>query len=192
MIKSYLRLTSIKAVMPSSHLILCHPLLLLPPIPAPNTCQVGKPQTWEQLYHRSSPTVVKVLSPTSGFPALGSGKRTSNPKGIWLWRPVTFDCRTFTGLGETYSTLEEHTQNLLPTRTQGKGAVTPQETETKLLLVLEGLLQRRGASMPHCRDKGTRSSSSRKYPLVWALLETTISSTIEPVGSRAGSTQAKN
>ena len=31
--QSSLRLTSIKSVMPSSHLILCHPLLLLPPIP---------------------------------------------------------------------------------------------------------------------------------------------------------------
>ena len=30
---SSLRLTSIQSVMPSSHLILCHPLLLLPPIP---------------------------------------------------------------------------------------------------------------------------------------------------------------
>ena len=30
---SSLRLTSIKSVMPSSHLILCHPLLLLPSIP---------------------------------------------------------------------------------------------------------------------------------------------------------------
>ena len=30
---SSLKLTSIKLVMPSSHLILCHPLLLLPPIP---------------------------------------------------------------------------------------------------------------------------------------------------------------
>ena len=30
---SSLRLTSIKSVMPSSHLILCHPLLLLPAIP---------------------------------------------------------------------------------------------------------------------------------------------------------------
>ena len=30
---SSLRLTSIESVMPSSHLILCHPLLLLPPIP---------------------------------------------------------------------------------------------------------------------------------------------------------------
>ena len=31
--RSSLRLTSIGTVMPSSHLILCHPLLLLPPIP---------------------------------------------------------------------------------------------------------------------------------------------------------------
>ena len=31
--RSSLRLTSIKSVMPSSHLILCHSLLLLPPIP---------------------------------------------------------------------------------------------------------------------------------------------------------------
>ena len=31
--RSSLRLTSIESVRPSSHLILCHPLLLLPPIP---------------------------------------------------------------------------------------------------------------------------------------------------------------
>src|SRR5574342_649696 len=31
--RSSLRITSIESVMPSSHLILCHPLLLLPPIP---------------------------------------------------------------------------------------------------------------------------------------------------------------
>ena len=31
--QSSLRLTSIESVMPPSHLILCHPLLLLPPIP---------------------------------------------------------------------------------------------------------------------------------------------------------------
>ena len=31
---SSLRLASIESVMPSSHLILCHPLLLLPPIPS--------------------------------------------------------------------------------------------------------------------------------------------------------------
>ena len=32
--RSSQRLTSIESVMPSSHLILCHPLLLLPPIPS--------------------------------------------------------------------------------------------------------------------------------------------------------------
>ena len=32
--RSSLRLTSIESVMPSSHLILCHPLLLLPSIPS--------------------------------------------------------------------------------------------------------------------------------------------------------------
>ena len=31
--RSSLKLTSIESVMPSSHLILCHPLLLVPPIP---------------------------------------------------------------------------------------------------------------------------------------------------------------
>ena len=31
---SSLRFTSIESVMPSSHLILCHPLLLLPPVPS--------------------------------------------------------------------------------------------------------------------------------------------------------------
>ena len=31
--RSSLRLTSIESVMPSSHLILCHPLFLLPPMP---------------------------------------------------------------------------------------------------------------------------------------------------------------
>ena len=32
-LQSSVRLTSIESVMPSSHLILCHPLLFLPPIP---------------------------------------------------------------------------------------------------------------------------------------------------------------
>ena len=35
--QSSLRLTSIESVMPSSHLILCRPLLLLPPIPPTQT-----------------------------------------------------------------------------------------------------------------------------------------------------------
>ena len=41
-----------------------------------------------------------------------------------------FDYRTYTGLGK--QTLGGHKQNLVCTRTQEKGAVTPQETEPDL------------------------------------------------------------
>ena len=41
-----------------------------------------------------------------------------------------FDYRTYTGLGK--QTLGGHKQNLVCTRTQEKGAVTPQETEPGL------------------------------------------------------------
>ena len=50
---SSLRLTSIESVMPSSHLILCHPLLLLPPIPpslrvfsSESTLRMRWPKCW--------------------------------------------------------------------------------------------------------------------------------------------------
>ena len=41
--RSSLKLTSIESVMPSSHLILCRPLLLLPPIPWTVACQAPPP-----------------------------------------------------------------------------------------------------------------------------------------------------
>ena len=51
--QSSLRLTSIRSVMPSSHLILCHPLLLVPPIPPSirvfsneSTLHMRWPQYW--------------------------------------------------------------------------------------------------------------------------------------------------
>ena len=51
--QSSLRLTSIESVMPSIHLILCHPLLLLPPIPPSirvfsneSTLRVRWPKYW--------------------------------------------------------------------------------------------------------------------------------------------------
>ena len=68
------------------------------------------PQTAKQLYQRNSCTVKKVLGPTTGFPTWGSGKGTENPQKIWVWRPVGFDCRTYTGLGK--QTLGVHKQNL--------------------------------------------------------------------------------
>ena len=46
--RSSLRLTSIESVMPSSHLILCHPLLLLPPqsLPASESFPVSQLFSW--------------------------------------------------------------------------------------------------------------------------------------------------
>ena len=41
-----------------------------------------------------------------------------------------FDYRTYTGLGK--QTLEEHKENFVCTRTQEKGAGTPQETDPDL------------------------------------------------------------
>ena len=106
------------------------------PLALPYSCPAHDPQTGEQLYQRSSHTIGKVLRPTTDSPAWGSGKGTENPQGIWLWNPVGFDYRTFTGLGKQ-RLLEGHKQNLVHTRTQEKGAVTPQETEAGLLVSLQ-------------------------------------------------------
>ena len=59
------------------------------------------------------------------------------------------------------------------------------------LLVLEGLLQRRGVAVANRRDKDTGRRSSGKCSLVWALPESAISPTKGPVVSSAGSPQAK-
>ena len=106
---------------------------------------------------------MKVLSPMSGFPMWGSGNRRRNPQRTWLWRPVGFDCRTSTGLGKTESTLGGHTQNLVHIRTQGKGAVTPPETEPNSLLELEGL----------CRMGGQLWFTMETRTLVAAVLRST-------------------
>ena len=81
---------------------------------------------------------MKILSPKSGFPAWGSNKETRNPQGIWLWRPMRFDYRTSTALGETDFTLGGHKQNLACTKTQGKGAVILQEPEPDLTASVGG------------------------------------------------------
>ena len=80
--------------------------------------------------YQNSHTVKKVLGPTTDFPTWGSGKGTENPQGIWFWRPVGFDYRTYTGLGK--QTLGRHKRNFVCTRIQEKGAVSPQETEPDL------------------------------------------------------------
>ena len=49
-----------------------------------------------------------------------------------------FDCKTSTGSGETKTPLLEGKQNLLHTKTQGKGAVTLQETEPDIFAGVGG------------------------------------------------------
>ena len=94
------------------------------------TSWVDDSQSGEECYQRSSPTDVSLMS---GFPACRSCKGTGNPQGIWLWKPVGFDYRTFKELGKTRdSTLGGHKQNLVCAKTQGNGAVTSQKTEPDL------------------------------------------------------------
>ena len=66
--RSSLRLTSIESVMPSSHLILCHPLLLLPPIPPSirvfsneSTLHMRWPKYWSYSFTIISPKEVPGL-----------------------------------------------------------------------------------------------------------------------------------
>ena len=112
-------------------------------IKSPN-CWVDDSQTGEHLYHRSPPTGVKVLSPTSGFPTWGVRQRkeeflenqTLKPSGIW------FQEFNRTG-GNRDSTLRGHTQSSVCIGTQGKEQWPQGRLNQTYLLVLQGLLQRR-------------------------------------------------
>ena len=70
--RSSLKLMSIESVMPSSHLILCCPLLLLPPIPPSirvfsieSTLRMKWPKYWSLSFN---------ISPSKGYPGLISFK----------------------------------------------------------------------------------------------------------------------
>ena len=142
---------------------------------------MGDSQTGEHLYHRSPPTGVKVLSPTSGFPNWESSNGRRNSQRIKLWRLEGFDCKTSTGLGETETLLLEGTHKEVCTSApRGKEQWPHRRLNQTYLLVLEGLLQRQGVAGVHSGDKDTGSRSSRKYSLAWALPESTISPTKEP------------
>ena len=100
--RSSLRLTSIESVMPSSHLILCHPLLLLPPIPPSirvfsneSTLHMRWPKYWITL-----PTKV-CLSKAIVFPVVMYGCESWTVKKaehqridafeLWCWRRLLRD-----------------------------------------------------------------------------------------------------
>ena len=101
---------------------------------------------WEnEKYQRSSLSVVKVLSPTSVFPAWGSDKRTGNAQGTWPWRPSGFDYRTYTGLGERQTPVMEGTNKISRApRPRGKEKWPLRRLKQTYLMILEGLLWRFG------------------------------------------------
>ena len=151
---------------------------------------VGDSHTGEHLYHRSSPTGVKVLGPTSHFPTWGSSNGKRNSQRIRLWRLVGFDCTTSTELGETETPLLEGTHKLVcASGPRGKEQWPHRRLNQIYLLVLEGLLQRQGMSVAHREDKDTGSKSSGKYSLAWTLPESAISPIKDPAGSSVGSPQ---
>ena len=143
---------------PGSHSVWHKPSWRRSPLTPPYSCRTDDPQTAKQLYQINSHTIKKVLGPTTEFPIWGSDKWTEKPQGRGLWRPVGFDYRTYTGLGK--ETLGGHRQNLACTRTQEKGAVTPQETDPDLPVSVQeslveawvggGLLQGRGHCVWQC------------------------------------------
>ena len=101
-----LRLTSIESVMPSSHLILCRPLLLLPPIP-PNirvfsnesTLHMRWPKYWSFSLSSFLPKKSQGWSPSEWLAFRGIQTRTGFPGGtsgkepacqgrrceMWVW-----------------------------------------------------------------------------------------------------------
>ena len=91
----------------------------------------------------------------SGYPAWRFGMEKKSPQSIWLWRPVRLDCRGFTGLRETASTLGECTQvSCVPVpRTKAVTLLSPGKA---YLHILEGILgmQWREA-VAHSGNKGT-------------------------------------
>ena len=131
-----------------------------------HTFWMGDPQTGEEEYLRSSPSVVRVLSSMSVFPIWESRKGTRNPQRIWLCRPAGFDYRISTRLEEIDNPLLEGTSKLLHTPgLRGKEQWPYRRQNQTYLLVLEGLLWRCGLSVAHCGDRGTGSSSPGRCSL---------------------------
>ena len=158
----------------------------------PYNCWVGDSQTGEQLYHRSLPTAVKVLSPTSGFSTWESGNGRRNSQRIRLWRIVGCDCRTSTGLWKTETPLLEGTHKVVCASGRRGRISDPWEDWTRPTCYCRRVSCRGGGvAVVHCGGKDTGNRSSGKYSLLWALSESAISPNKEPVGSSAGSPQAK-
>ena len=110
--RSSLRLMSIKSVMPSSQLILCHPLLLLPPIPP-------------SIRVYSDESTLRMRWPSTGVSALASflpkksqgwspSEWTGNILGTYQPGEFIFQCHIFLPFHTVYVVLKARILNLLP------------------------------------------------------------------------------
>ena len=133
---------------------------------------------------------MKVLNPTSGFPAWGPEKGTGNPQGIWAWWPAEFDYKPSRGLSETETPVLEgtHTQKNCMHQNPLQRSIAPQETEPKLLASVRGPPPTGGGM--GCQGL-TTGTGVLEGPLGMNPLEFGINPTIEPLDPRAGSPQTK-
>ena len=90
---------------------------------------------------------------------------TGKSQGIWPWRPVGFDYRTSTRLGEIETSVLQCTKKSYTHQHQRKGAVTPRETEPKLPASVGGSPAEVWVGSGSTQDRGTGSSSPRRSPL---------------------------
>ena len=113
--QSLLKLMSIESVMPSSHLILCRPLLLLPPIPPSikvfsneSTLHIRWPKYWEfQLQHQSfqwTPRTDLLV----GFPCSPRDSQESSPAP--QFKSINFSMLSFLH-SPTLTSIHDHWKN---------------------------------------------------------------------------------
>lgn len=78
----------------------------------------------DKLYHRGSPSEVRVLSPMAGSPAWASGIGKRVHHSICLWRPVGLVCIRYTGQRETEPPVLEGTHMISCTLKPWEKSVT--------------------------------------------------------------------
>ena len=96
------RLTSIESVMPSSHLILCCPLLILPPIPPSirvfsneSTLHMRWPKYWSFIFSIiPSKEIPWLISLQSKGLSLNCNHRSLQDSLIWMWIPYEKQSQT--------------------------------------------------------------------------------------------------
>ena len=117
---------------------------------------------------------MKVPGPTEIFTIWGSGKRTENPKEIWLRRPVEFDYRTSTVLGK--QTLEGTNKSLCAPGPRRKEQWPLKTLSQTCLWVFRRLWQRHRSTVA-----ATGSGTLNTKVLAWVLLKEAIKDCITPI-----------